>query len=327
MKRHHSILYGCLLCSSLSLATTTARAGSDAPAAQALFNEAKKLMVDGRWAEACPKLEESQKLDPGIGTEFNLANCYEHTGRSASAWAVFLNVAGEAKAAGQAAREKVARDRAAALEPKVSKLIISVRASDVPVKVTRDGLDVGRSQWATPIPIDAGEHRIVASAPGKKTWEKAVRVAADGVSVTVEVPPLQDDPNARSAESEGGENGANEEHPGRTQRLAGIVVGAVGIAAIGVGTYFGLASRSKRDDADSHCNSDNRCDPDGLSLRDDALHNGTISTIAFAAGGAALVGGIILFATAPKARSSQSGWQAAPMIGPSAMGFHMQARW
>ncbi|WP_394826170.1 hypothetical protein [Pendulispora albinea] len=314
---------------------STAYAGSDAPAAQALFNEAKKLMAEGRWAEACPKLEESQKLDPGIGTQFNLANCYERTGRTASAWAVFLNVAGEAKAAGQSAREKVARDRAVALEPKLSKLIISVRASDVPVKITRDTLEVGRGQWGTPIPIDAGEHRVVATAPGKKTWEKVVRVAPDGATATVEIPPLQDDPAAlAAAAAAASENkdknereAAEDPHPGRTQRTIGIVVGAAGLIGIGAGTYFGLTSRSKRDDSSPHCNADNRCDDDGLALRDDALKNGTYSTLAFAMGGAALVGGIILFATAPKARASQAGWHATPMVGQRTMGLHLQGRW
>jgi len=351
MKRRYPITV--LLCCSygslglgLLLVPAAAHAGSDPPGAQALFNEAKKLIADGRWADACPKLEESQKLDPGIGTEFNLANCYEHTGRSASAWATFLNVAGDAKAASQPAREKVARDRAAALEGKLAKLVITVRASDAStLKVTRDALEVGRGQWGTPLPIDTGEHQIVASAPGKKTWEKTVRVPVDGVSVQVEIPALQDDPGAAPmpvGPSRPGENGAvaaapvtdtgpsaaPNEHPGRTQRTVGAVVGAVGIVGIGVGTAFGLMSRSKRDEADSsHCNADNRCDAAGLSLRDDALHNGTYSTIAFAVGGAALVGGIVLFVTAPKAPSRQTGWHAAPMVGPGATGFNLQARW
>ncbi|WP_394832890.1 hypothetical protein LVJ94_40955 [Pendulispora rubella] len=339
LKLLRSVLF-CSFCSSLVLASAEVRAGNDAPAAQALFNEAKKLIADGKWAEACPKLEESQKLDPGIGTQYNLANCYEHIGRAASAWAVFLNVAGEAKAAGQPAREKVARDRATVLEARLAKLVITVRATDVSqLKVTRDTLEVGRGQWGAAIPIDAGEHRIVASAPGKKTWEKTVKVPVDGVTVNVEVPTLQDDPNAATLADRGlmpgrpgeGEQVPSDEHPGRTQRIGGIVAGAVGIVGIGVGTMFGLMSNSKKNDSEPHCNANNQCDETGLGLRDDALNYGTYSTIAFIAGGAALVGGIVLFATAPKAKdASQVGkvsWQAAPMIGPRTTGFHVQARW
>jgi hypothetical protein len=40
----------------------------DTVAAQALFDEAKQLMANKRFDEACPKLEESNRLDPGVGT-------------------------------------------------------------------------------------------------------------------------------------------------------------------------------------------------------------------------------------------------------------------
>src|SRR4051812_10257047 len=62
-------------------------------ASVALFDEARRLMADGKFAEACPKLEESQRMDPGIGILFNLGDCYEHLGRTASAWISFRDVA------------------------------------------------------------------------------------------------------------------------------------------------------------------------------------------------------------------------------------------
>src|SRR2546430_16366957 len=87
-------------------ATSPARAG-DPAAAQALFTEAKQLMAQGKYAEACPKFDESQRLDPGMGTLFHVGDCDEHLGKTASAWAAFLEVAAQAKAAGQPARERV----------------------------------------------------------------------------------------------------------------------------------------------------------------------------------------------------------------------------
>ena len=36
--------------------------------AQALFDEALVLIKAGKYAEACPRLEESDRLDPGMGT-------------------------------------------------------------------------------------------------------------------------------------------------------------------------------------------------------------------------------------------------------------------
>src|SRR6266498_2939701 len=97
-------------------------------------------LADGKFAEACPKLGESQRLDPGVGTQFHLADCYERIGQTASAWAGFLEAASGAKALGQTEREKVARERAAALAPRLSKLtIVAARAADVPgLEIKRD---------------------------------------------------------------------------------------------------------------------------------------------------------------------------------------------
>src|SRR5947209_5201907 len=97
-----------------------ARAG-DPAAAQTLFDEAKRLMKEERYALACPKFEESQKMDPGLGTQFHLANCWQHIGRTASAWALFREIEAEARARSQVGRERVAHDRASALEPWLSK--------------------------------------------------------------------------------------------------------------------------------------------------------------------------------------------------------------
>src|ERR1017187_9987356 len=133
------------LFASLLLASTAARAG-DPAAAQALFDEAKQLMAQGRYIEACPKLEESQKNDAGLGTQFHLADCWQHLGRTASAWALFREVQSGARALGQTGRERVARDRALALEPWLSKIIIAPQddAATPGLQIWRDGAQLGR---------------------------------------------------------------------------------------------------------------------------------------------------------------------------------------
>src|SRR5688572_7702878 len=88
-------------------------------AAQALFEQAKALVAQGKVEQACPKFEESQRLDPGVGTQFNLADCYERTGRLASAYTTFMDVAAATRQLGQVDREVVARERASAIKPRL----------------------------------------------------------------------------------------------------------------------------------------------------------------------------------------------------------------
>lgn len=165
-------------------------ARADTATAQALFDQGKKLMGEKKYAEACAKFEESQKLDPGLGTQTNLAICYEALGRTASAWSLYLEVAGTAKATNQTEREKKARDAAKALEPKLSKLTIEVVSPAEGLEVKRNGQPVGQATWGTPIPVDPGEIKISAVAPGRQLWETSITIDKPGDS-KVTIPELE----------------------------------------------------------------------------------------------------------------------------------------
>jgi tetratricopeptide (TPR) repeat protein len=98
--------------------TTTTSSTSNAAAAEALFQEARKAMSEGKYADACPKLEESQRLDPADGTLLNLATCYEHLGDTAKACTTFAAALKSLRAKSPVAvpREKLVLDRMAALK-------------------------------------------------------------------------------------------------------------------------------------------------------------------------------------------------------------------
>src|SRR5262249_5193293 len=64
-----------------------ARAEGENAAAEALFQQAKTLKDQGKWAEACPKFAASYKLETGLGVLMHLPDCEEHTNRIASSWA------------------------------------------------------------------------------------------------------------------------------------------------------------------------------------------------------------------------------------------------
>ena len=236
----------------------------------------------------------------------------------------FVDVAAQSKVSNQPDREKLARKRAAALEPRLPKLVVDVSAPPAGLEVKRDGLVVAAAAWGTPVPVDPGMHRISASAPGKAPWETTVttreaKVAhvtvprdlpAAGVVVAVAPVPAPGPARLETADaafttSTASSQGAVEPFPqpivegnGGAQRTVGWIVATVGVVGVGVGAGFGLSSLGKRNESRSHC-SDAGCDVEGVSLRDDAIRNGNIATISMIAGGAALAGGLILVLTAP----------------------------
>src|SRR5688572_8317290 len=167
-----------------------AQSAAESATAQALFDDARALMNKGDYDEACPKLEESQRIDPGSGTLLNLGDCYEHQGRIASAWTMFLEAAAAARLTGNADRDRAARERAAALDPRLARVTVRVAEKTAGLEVRRDGVIVRPAQWGTAIPIDAGAHTIVATAPGRQPWQTTVTLQ-DATSATVLIPALQ----------------------------------------------------------------------------------------------------------------------------------------
>jgi len=270
-------------------------------------------MHDHKYGDACPKLAESLRLDPGIGTMLWLADCFEKSGRIASAWAEFREAA-ESAALAHDDREKVARDRAVKLQPRLPQLTIVV-ASEAQVEglvVKRDGSAVDKPLWGTDIPVDPGTHVVDVSAPGKKPWQRTLSVE-EAHAISVKVPVLDDAPpsaltgdgqggtSASGAGPQGGEVPPPPAGTGTMQRTLGIVIGGLGVVGVGLGAYFGFAAKSKLDDsnANGNCTPDNFCNPTGTQARNDAKTDASISTVAFIAGGVALAGGLALFFTAP----------------------------
>lgn len=160
---------------------------ADADESKKLFDEARALAKEGEYEEACPKFEQSHHLHPGIGTLFNLADCNERIGKAASARLQYLEVARLTREAGETKREKVALDRAAALEPKLAKisLVVPEGAEDVEVRV--DGKIVSAEDLAKPMPLDRGAHVVTASGKGRKPFHASIVLDQDGQVATVEV--------------------------------------------------------------------------------------------------------------------------------------------
>lgn len=292
--------------------------GPDVAAAQALFEDGKRLMQQGKYEEACPKLVESQRLDPGGGTLLAIGLCHEGQGKTATAWAD-LNVAlGQARRDGRADREQTAAEHIKALEPKLLRVRVTVTQKVGGLEVHRDGALVAEAQWGAPLPVDPGDHLFEATAPGKEKWAQTVSVPGDGQVVDVNVPALTDAPRAAvvppaapPAEDEAPPSkkktgGADEVDDGSSQRLWGGIVGGVGLAGIVVGSVFGLSARSQWNEARDLCRTNPCANPRGIEAGRDAGSAADASTALFVVGGVALAAGAVLWFTAPSGRSSPS---------------------
>ena len=300
------------------LSPRPARADGSKAAAQALFDEGRALVLEKRFAEACPKLAESLRLDPGIGTHLWLADCYEKSGQTASAWAEFSEAAGTA-AQQHDARTAVAQKRADALEARLTKLVIVVppEAAIPGLEIRRDGLLVPATELRIAIPVDPGVHAVAASAPHRQPWSTTVRLPSDPGVVSLSVPLLEPDPVASItppapalAQDPRGSASDSRRETGRprghARRVTGVALGAAGVAGLAVGAFAGLHAKSLYDDSTSshHCLPDNECDGAGKLERSSAFGWATASTVAVGAGAAAVAAGAIVFFTAPNASTT-----------------------
>lgn len=295
-------------------ASARAQGPNDQARAEALFSEGRRLLAASRFAEACPKFAESERLDSAIGTRLNLGDCYEKTGQTASAWAVFRAAAAEAERTHDARRGSVASERATALALRLVKLTILVPpASRAPgLQVKRDGVALDSAAWGEATPMDPGWHAIEATAPGKRRWTSPVTIDAARAQTEITVPPLEDLATSKATP---------DASAGRSQRLASMIVAGTGVAALGVGAIFTGLAVARNHDSDAHCHG-NICDALGVEQRDEALGSARASTVAVIAGLVAIGGGAALWFTAPTGpkKPYSTGIQAAPAISSEQIG-------
>jgi hypothetical protein len=302
-----------------------AAALAQAPAqrADALFKEGRKLFDERKYDLACPKLAESDSIDPNINAIGLLAACHEEQGRLATAWQEYLETAKRARAAGDK-REAFASERAAALEPKVPRVTLLVKQPEPNLEVTRNGAPVPESEIGEPVPIDPGTVEIVVTAPDKLPWRASVTVAP-GARQTIEIPALAED---KSNPFVGPPPPETPGPPTPPLRIAGFIAGGIGLVGLGVGAGFGIAAIGKNNDAgDAGC-VDANCPPgDATDLRNDARSLAMGSNIGFGIGIAGVGAGVVLLilssgsqSPAPPEGAAPVSVRVAPALGPAVAG-------
>jgi hypothetical protein len=335
-------------------------------AAVAHFDRGRALMQAKKYAEACEAFAQSQKLDPGWGTLYNLARCQELDGKLASALALFRELArpdsypaqpGEVSPDRDRARRKDAGLRASALDKRVPRLRLTASDSPAGLAVTLDGVDV-TSRLGTDHPVDPGTHKIHATATARKPFDSTTEIRVDARTTTIvlelapadEPPPVvtpptephptptdrgsRDVPVPPSApESRPTDSHPSDEPPptGRAPRATyGLITAATGGGLVITGLVFGQLARSRWQSAEDRCEGHICSNADTLNdgLVDAARTRADISTALVIGGTAAIGVGAFLYFTAPSrtARSTPTALRLTPTAGPGAVSLTLDGR-
>jgi hypothetical protein len=311
-RRHH--VPALLLAAVFATAVAPRAFADNKTAADQLYDDAKKLMDEGKAAEACPKLEESMRLDPADGTELRLATCYEMIGRYATSWSLYRSALTKAKKANNAQRIEYATAHIAIVEPKRSKVTLVVApGANVPGLVVKlDEDTIGAAAFGSALPVDPGTHRVSVSAPGKNTWETKVEIGPEKTEKSVQIPQLEDAPASNAAPT-----------PGETSHgWAPYVVGGAGVLFLGGAIAARLVVSGAQDTRRGECATQRTqtCDDNNVS---------TIKTwdkLSYVFGGLAVVGlgvSVILYTTSGSS-SSASKVGAGPTTIAGAPAFQIQ---
>jgi hypothetical protein len=302
----------------LSESAWAQRSSTDVAVADALYREARELMDQKKYEEACKKFEESHRLDPATGTLLNLAACHEAMGRLASAWREYGEAQLAARRDQREDRVRYAEERVRALEARLSKLsvIVPPESNVDGLEVRLDSAMIGAAAWGMAAPIDGGRHKIDAVAPGKKPWQTEITVRNEGDNLTVRIPALEDAPQAPAVPGAGtpATPGGSSVPPERDQLelerpipasvwvSGGLTLGFAAVAGITGSIYL-----SRRSDYNRVNEQPGASEEERDQARKDAAFPGLVSTIAT---GAAIVGAgvtIVLYATRPERPKAQVG--------------------
>jgi hypothetical protein len=325
------------------IATSSLAHAQSAPA-EALFQDGRNLIKQGKLEAGCDKLAASEKLESSVGTLLNLGDCREKLGQTASAWAAFRKAEATAKRSGDdKKRQAEAKRRADKLEADLSRIVVQAGTSTKGMVIKRDGNVVDVAVLNTPIPVDPGPHVIIAEAPGYKPFKTEVSIGKGGkryvvipslepiaaerpspppapppVIVRETVPPAPRDEVvvARSPRY------VTVTDTWSTSRKVAIGLGVLGAAAIGTGVYFGMRADEVQSQSNRICPGAVCNDAEGLRLNNNAQAYALRANILFATGGAAIgIATVMWFIGAPTERTV-----IAPSMGDDRVGASLVGR-
>ena len=308
-------------------AAPVARAAEDdaVAAAEELLREGLELRRAHRELDTLDRIERAHALSPTPRHRAQLGLAYQGSGR----WLEAERELDQALAVtGDAWIERQRVVLTAALAVVRSRLgWLELRVDDPDARVVVDGVDRGEARSS--LRVFAGERRVEITAPGRTPWASMLTVGA-GERAVLAVS-LSARPTGAPAPRTGavltaqapGSHVPALRAPSGTQRTIAVVALGAGAVGIGVGAVAGVIAMRSNDDAVGRCPATDTCaDAEGVRLSREASRQATVSTVAFSAGGALLLGGLVAYLIAPRG----AGVAAAPRVSESVVGLDLTGR-
>ncbi|HEX2873748.1 MAG TPA: hypothetical protein VHP33_20975 [Polyangiaceae bacterium] len=278
-----------------ALVARPARAQNPA-AAEALFEQARAAMAAGSYDIACARFRDSDKLDPAVGTRFNLADCEEKRGRVATAWSLFRGVLAEL--AEDDDRRPIAQARIEALEPRLPYLTMRRDQATPPgVRVRVDGVELGEGSFGVTLPMDPGAHDLALVPAEGGDGQRSTFTLREGERRDIPIR-LSEGAEAKPTDHTAGNVGF--QPADGSQRKWAYVTGGVGAAAVAFGAVTGIITLSKKSTANANCSDRYEvCNSAGVEANESGRTFGALSTIGLSVGVVGLAAGAYLWLTAP----------------------------
>ena len=302
--------------------------------AEALFDAARDLAKSGNYQEACPKFEASHELDEQLGTLINIADCYEHTGQIATAWARWEAAREWAKRKGDDRLDMTTKgvERVA---PRLPKLVVRVTNPVDDLRIVRGDIDLAAPMYGVALPVDPGQVRVRVLRGEQLLEERTVAaVEAQTAELQLDLAAIAAaHPVEESASDQPTSSGPDEPYD-PTHRNIGLIVGAVGAAAVLTAVGLEIAALVKKGQADSPDSCVNQfCSPEGLDAADSAATFAKVGQWVGIGGLAVLAVGATIFFTAPDDTSDSTDESVAaeavnlvPWLGPGGAGLVVGGR-
>jgi hypothetical protein len=324
----------------IALVAWTGRAWGDGSAdAEELFKQGRAALEAQDYPLAYAKLAASLQAEPAVGTLISLAECEEARHRLVAARRRWQEAADLAEARHDH-RGVFAREKLAAVDVRVPRLLVhSASSAAKDTLIRRDETDLGPADIDVETLVDPGAHVVSVTARGREERRYPIDLA-EGEHKVLEVEPgaelVAPSPTAAPSQ-ERPPSGAVPvpvaAHDGAGQKIAALAVGGLGVAGIAAGAGFGLNAFSEWATAKKECGDACPAGSQAHAAADTdksrASTSATVSTVAFAAGGIAIVAGAISWFTAPAPHrtGSASGWLWAAQIEPRGAAFTLNGAW